>query len=80
MRMHGVSFCPKEAVGDEAKKIEAFQSQLGQLMANTDNKMHQLEEVFEPERFRFDRETDSNVHSDSNSLNFETDVRMIEWM
>lgn len=35
----------REAVGDEAKKIEAFQSELSQLMANTDNKMHQLDEA-----------------------------------
>jgi len=35
----------REAVGDEAKKIEAVQSELSQLMANTDNKMHQLEEA-----------------------------------
>ena len=43
--------------GDEGKKIEAVQSNLSQLMANTDNKMHQLEEVFEPKAVRVDRWT-----------------------
>lgn len=47
----------EEAVGDEGKKIEAVQSNLSQLMANTDNKMHQLEEVFEPKAVRVDRWT-----------------------
>ena len=59
MQMHGQCFkffaFSEEAVGDEGKKIEAVQSNLSQLMANTDNKMHQLEEVFEPKAVRVDR-------------------------
>ena len=76
MQMHVFSFkffaFSEEAVGDEGKKIEAVQSNLSQLMANTDNKMHQLEEVFEPKAVRelelIDKPLDSIVHSGSNSL------------